>query len=246
MTRRYLKSYSPAVGRDMEVLVFGHYGRPIIAFPSGGGRFHDFEDNGMIAVIGHLLEAGKVKLYCPDSLDNESWLKSDIDPHWRAIRHQAYQDYILKDLLPFIASDCQIDSPNVGLVGCSMGAYHAANFGLKFPEHFPYALCMSGRYDLDKITGSSASEEVYFNNPMAYLPNLHGEALEHTKHFAHIILVCGQGAFEDKCLEETQRLSELLSIKGISHEKHLWGHDVEHHWYWWRKQFYRYMEQALS
>ena len=48
MQRRYETFYSPAVGRDMEILTFGYYGPPMIVFPSGGGRFFDFENNGMI------------------------------------------------------------------------------------------------------------------------------------------------------------------------------------------------------
>lgn len=245
MSRRYFKMYSPAIGRDMEVLSFGHYGKPMIAFPSGGGRFHDFEDNGMVAAVWHLIEAGKLKLYCPDGLDNESWLRQDIDPHWRAVRHNAYQDYLLKDLVPAIRADCNDSFIKIGLVGCSLGAYHAANFGLKFPEIFPYALCMSGRYDLDTFTGSSASQDVYFNNPMAYVANMHAQGLEHVRYNAHLSLVCGQGAFEEKCLEESQRLAALLASKGISHKLDIWGHDAEHHWYWWRKQFLHHLNSLL-
>ncbi len=246
MLRRYHKFYSPAVGHDMEFLSYGNYGRPVIAFPSGGGRFHDFEDNGMVAAVAPLIDAGKLKLYCTDGLDNESWLRQDIDPHWRAVRHNAFQDYLTKDLVPFIRQDCQDSSIGIGLAGCSLGAFHAANFGLKFPHFFPYALCMSGRYDLDKFTGGSGSEEVYFNNPIAYVANLAGGALEHIKQHAHLVLVCGRGAFEDKCLEETTRLVDLLRIKGISHELDLWGHDVEHHWYWWQKQMLHHLGRALG
>jgi esterase/lipase superfamily enzyme len=245
MHRRYEKFYSPAVGRDMEILSFGHYGTPMIVFPSGGGRFHDFEDNGMIGSVSHLIDAGKLKLYCPDGLDNESWLKQDIDAHWRGVRHNAYQDFIVKDLVPAIRMDCQSNDVKIGLAGCSLGAYHAANFALKFPHIFNYALCMSGRYDLEKITGLSGSQEVYFNNPIAYVANLHGEGLEHTRQ-THLVLVCGQGAFEDKCLEETNRLADLLAQKDISHERDLWGYDVEHHWYWWRKQFPHHWDKALG
>lgn len=244
MERRYFKMYSPAVGRDMEMLSYGHYGPPLLAFPSGGGRFFDFEDNGMVAAIAPLIAAGRLKLYCVDGLDHESWLRSDIDPHWRAVRHNAYQDYLTKDAVPAIYADCQSRLP-IGLVGCSLGAYHAANFALKFPQLFPYALCLSGRYDLEKLIGPSGSPEVYFNNPMAYVANLHGEALSAVRR-THLVLVCGQGAFEEKCLEETHRLAALLRDKGISHELELWGHDVEHHWYWWRKQLVHYLSRALG
>ncbi|MEZ4662589.1 MAG: alpha/beta hydrolase-fold protein [Caldilineaceae bacterium] len=245
MLRRYETIHSPAVGRPMQVLAFGHFGRPLIAFPSGGGQFYDFENNGMIDAIAHLIDAGKLKVYCPEGLDNESWLNQGIDPHWRAVRHNAYQDFILHDLVPAIRTDCRDEQVQIGLTGCSLGAYHAANFALKFPHIFPYALCMSGRYDLEKITGSSDSQDVYFNNPVAYVVNLHGDALEHVRHHAHLAGL-RQGAWEDKCLEETNRLADLLAQKGISHERDLWGHDVEHHWYWWRKQIAQHLEKLTE
>lgn len=229
----------------MQLLAYGHFGRPMIAFPSGGGQFHDFEDNGMVASVAHLIEAGKLKLYCPESLDHESWLRRDIDPHWRAVRHNAYQDYVVKDLVPAIRADCQDWEIGIGLAGCSLGAFHAANFALKFPHLFPYALCMSGRYDLERIMGqTSGSEDVYFNNPLAYLPNLHGEALAQVQRNTHLVLVCGRGAWEDKCLADTERLAALLREKSVSHELDLWGHDVEHHWYWWRQQFPHHLSRV--
>ncbi len=245
--RRYLTLPSPAVGRDMQLLVFGHYGAPMIAFPSGGGQYFDFEDNGMVESVRSLIEGGKLKLYCPESLDNESWLRADIDIHWRGVRYQAYEDYLLRDLVPFIRQDCQLPDGRIGLVGCSMGAYHAANFGLKHPNVFHYALCMSGRCDLEAfLNAASPDDTVYFNNPMAYLDHLHDDNLEYLQRHAHLALVCGQGAWEDKCLAETRRLANLLEEKGVSHERDIWGTDVEHHWYWWRKQFPYHLEKVLA
>ena len=246
MQRQFEEFYSPAVGRNMKVLAFGHYGAPMIAFPSGGGQFHDFEDNGMIDAVAPLIEDGKLKIYCPESLDNESWLNESIDPHWRAVRHNAYQDYIVKDLASAIFHDCQSQDIRIGLTGCSLGAFHAVNFALKFPHLFPYSLAMSGRYDLEQVCGPSGSEDVYFNNPLAYVRNLHGGTLDHIRRHTHIALVCGQGAWEDKCLRETHLLADLFVEKGISHERDIWGHDVEHHWHWWRKQFNHHLSQAVS
>ena len=244
MNRRYEKIYSPAIGRDMEVLAYGHFGEPVIAFPSGGGRFHDFEDNGMIASIGHLIEAGRIKVYCPDGIDHESWLNNQTDPHWRAVRHNAYQDFIVSNLVPAIRVDCKSPDIRIALTGCSLGAYHAANFALKYPHLFHYALCMSGRYNMESIAGG-ASMEVYFNNPLAYVEHMGDDTLQHVRQ-THLTLVCGQGAWEDRCIEETNRLADLLAWKGISHERDLWGHDVEHHWYWWRKQIVFHFEKALG
>ena len=245
MLRRYEVLPSPAVGKGVQVLAYGHYGAPLIAFPSGGGQFFDFEGNGMVEAVAGLLEHGKLKIYCPESLDHESWLNHNIDPHWRAVRHGAYEDFILKDLVPAIRHDCGDPHLKIGLTGCSIGAYHAANFALKYPETFHYALCLSGRYNLEALCGPSDSMDVYFNNPLAYLPNLHGEALDRVRG-THLALVCGQGAWEGKCLADTNRLADLLTEKGIPHERDVWGFDVEHHWYWWRRQFAHHMNRALG
>lgn len=242
MNRRYDKIYSPALNRDMDVLTFGHFGMPVIAFPSGGGQFYDFENNKMIAAIAPLIDSGKIKVYCPPSIDNESWLNSWEDPHWRGVNHNRYEHFITDNLVGAIRFDCQSPDIRVGLVGCSLGAFHSVNFALKFPHLFDYALGMSGRYDLNRImSANSGSEEVYFNNPLAYTYNLHGDALEHVRRNTHIALVCGQGAWEDKCLDETHRLADVLAEKGISHERDIWGHDVEHHWFWWRKQIVHHL-----
>lgn len=246
MLRRYERVYSPAIGREMQVLSFGHYGAPVIAFPSGGGQFYDFENNGMIGAIAQLIDAGKVKVYCPEGLDRETWLNQGRDPHWRAVRHTDYQDFIINNLVPAIRFDCHSDDIRLGVTGSSLGAFHAANFALKFPHIFHYALCMSGRYDLEDIAGASGSQEVYFNNPVAYVANLHGGGLEHVRRNTHLALVCGQGAWEDKCLRDTHRLADLLAGKGISHERDIWGHDVEHHWYWWRRQINHHFSKTFG
>lgn len=247
MHRRYETIYSQALERDVQILTFGHFGAPVIAFPSGGGQFHDFEDNGMVDAIAHLIDGGKIKLYCPESVDHESWLNHGLDPHWRAVHYSAYQDFLVNNLVPAIRFDCNSLDIRIGLTGCSMGAYHAANFALKFADIFHYALCMSGRYNIEDLFGGhSGSDEVYFQNPLAYGYNLHGDALEHVRNNTHIALVCGQGAWEEKCLLETHRLADLFVEKGISHERDIWGHDVEHHWYWWRQQIVHHFGKTFG
>jgi esterase/lipase superfamily enzyme len=59
--------------------------------------------------------------------------------------------------------------------GCSLGAFHALNFTFKRADIFPLALCFSGNYDPTTWHGrGQQSDALYFNNPVAYLPNLHG------------------------------------------------------------------------
>ena len=51
MHREHRQWHSPALGRTMELLVFGHAGTPLITFPSSMGRFYEWEDFGMIEAL---------------------------------------------------------------------------------------------------------------------------------------------------------------------------------------------------
>src|SRR5437764_15129904 len=54
--------WSPALNAAGTVMVYGHYGRPALVFPSEAGRAWDFANNGMGGAVGDLIEAGRVKL----------------------------------------------------------------------------------------------------------------------------------------------------------------------------------------
>jgi esterase/lipase superfamily enzyme len=237
MRREYVALWSPAIGAEGGVLVYGHYGRPLLAFPSEQGRCHDYEDRGMVGAIGGLLEAGRVKLYCVDSYDAASWCDPGQPLEARAVQHARYEDWIVSQVVPFIQQDCQ-GTPEIMTTGCSFGAFHAANFAFRRADLFPFALCQSGVYEADRLGWGERGEAVYFNSPMDYVANLHGDHLDWLRGRLSLLLVCGQGQWEDTtgALESTVRFDGLLSQKGIRHETDLWGHDVPHDWPSWRAQ----------
>ena len=63
----YYKEWSTVLGREMEFKVYGHAGVPVLALPARGGRFYDWENNGMPDAIAQLLNEGKVQLFCAES-----------------------------------------------------------------------------------------------------------------------------------------------------------------------------------
>src|SRR5919198_404027 len=93
MHREHQRWYSPSLGRDMELLIFGHGGARVVVFPTSMGRFFEWEDRGMIHALGDHLENGWLQLYCVDSVDEESWYARWKHPHHRAIRHAQYDAY---------------------------------------------------------------------------------------------------------------------------------------------------------
>ena len=228
---------SPAIGTG-GVIAYGHYGRPLLAFPSDGGRRGDYEDRGMVTAVGDLVEAGRVKLYCVDSFDDQSWRNNALPLEERARRHGGYEDWVVNHLVPRIYADCG-GPTDVLLTGCSFGAYHAANFTLKRADLFPLAICMSGVYDVAAVGGGwERGDAVYFNNPMDYMAKADGDHLDWLRRRVSLVLVCGQGMWEDTtgALESTKAFAGILAAKGVPHELDLWGHDVAHDWPSWRAQ----------
>jgi esterase/lipase superfamily enzyme len=220
------------------VAAYGHWGRPVLAFPAERGDAGEFERRGMVAAIGDLLSAGRAKLYCVDSFDSESWSNRSIPLEERARRHQFYESWILDEVVPFIRDD-SAGATEVITCGCSLGAYHAANFALKRADVFPLAICMSGSYDPAAWDGwGERGEAAYFNNPMDYVAHLDGDHLDWLRSQLSLLLVCGQGQWEDTtgALESTRRLAGLVQSKGIRCEMDLWGYDVPHDWPSWRAQ----------
>src|SRR2546423_6581564 len=74
---------------------------------------------------------------------------------------------------------------------------------------------------------------------MDYVSHLHGDHLDWLRRQVSLVLVCGQGQWEDTtgALESTRRFAGLLGEKGIRHELDLWGHDVPHDWPSWRDDY---------
>jgi esterase/lipase superfamily enzyme len=245
MNKRHHALYSPAIGIHGDVLIYGHWGRPLVAFPSQQGNVHDWEANGMLDAIGDLIEGGRVKVYCVASFDSGSWFSgAQLEDAARA--HGRYEDWLVNQVAPFIHEDCG-GPQEILLAGASFGAYHSANLALRRGDLFPLAMCMSGVYDVTVTGGGERGTETYFQNPMDYVGNLHGDHLDWLRSQVNLLLVCGQGMWEDTtgALESTKRFAGVLAGKGIRHELDLWGHDVPHDWPSWQRQIAHHLPRFV-
>lgn len=232
---RHILLPSPDLDRSIHLWAYGHWGAPLIVFPTAAGMAHEWDQQGMVGALWPWIERGDIKLYCVESNVAEAWTQSHSDPRWRIWRHHLYEQFVLRTLVPFVRHDCRSPDMRIGLAGASMGAMYASTLALKHPDLFWWALCLSGRYEVRSFTGGLDNSDVYFNNPLAFVHNLHGSGLEHARQTA-LTLVVGQGQWENNCTEETIALAQALRSKQIPHELDLWGHDVSHEWHWWRRQ----------
>jgi esterase/lipase superfamily enzyme len=239
MERVQVELDAPGLDRRGTVIRYGHFGRPVVVFPSERGRAWDYENNGMVEAVRPLVDEGRVKLYCVDSFDDASWSDTWIPLEERARRHGRYAAWITDAVVPWIGADSPGTTEAI-VTGCSMGAYHALQFALTRSDLFPVAICQSGNYDPSTWHAWGEREEAaYFTNPTDYVPQLEGGPLDWLRGRLHVVLTVGEGPWEvhpTAALPETRRMAGLLAAKGISHDLDVWGHDSAHDWPWWQRQ----------
>ncbi len=236
MNREYHKWHSSRLGREMELLVFGHAGLPAIVYPTSGGRFFEFEDRGMIGALAGKIDAGQLQVCCVDSIDMESWYNRNVPPRWRIARHVQFDDYVIQEVVPLVRQKNQ--DPHLVALGCSFGGFHAANAALRHPDVFTGMLTMSGAFDLSKFLNGYHDQDVYFNQPTQFLPNM-GDPwfLDRYRRNTYIL---GTG-WDDQCLGQNQNLDRIMSEKGIPHKLYIWDTWNSHDWPTWQRMVQEYL-----
>jgi esterase/lipase superfamily enzyme len=224
MNREYHRWYSPRLHRDMELLVFGHAGAKVLMFPTRDGRFFEYEELGLVASLTDKIIAGHLQLYCVEGLARETFYAGHWHPADRLRRHEAFEAYILNEVLPLMAAknphDCTIAQ------GCSLGAYQAASLVFRHPHLFRKLVAFSGRYDLTLRVESFGDllegyydDAVYFHTPSHFLPGLSGDWRLDRLRQVEIVLTIGNA---DPFLDNNRHLSQVLAEKGGGHQMHVW------------------------
>lgn len=238
----------PGLDLDLDVIRYGHWGRPMLVFPSEAGAAADFANNGMLDAVGDLVEAGRVSIFCVGSLDRFSWSDNSLPTQERARRHGAYHAWLTDQVVPWIGHEMG-GAQELLTFGVSLGAYHALQFALQRADLAPLALGFSGSYDVTEWNGwGQLGDDTYFANPVSSVPGLHGDHLAWLRSRLSVLLVAGQGPFEvspTNALPSTRRMAQLLWEKEIRCELDVWGHDSAHDWPWWRRQLAHHLPRFV-
>ena len=102
MQRFELTQYSQHLNRDMHILVHGHDGLPILAFPTQDSLCDNYEGFGMIDTVADYIESGQIQFFTVDTIDRESWSDTFGDKGHRAWMQECYFRYIVEEALPYI------------------------------------------------------------------------------------------------------------------------------------------------
>lgn len=235
MNREHHKWFSHTLGREMELLVFGYHGAPVIVFPTSMGSSYEYEDRGMVGALAEHLEQGWIQLYCIASVDAESWYCKAIPPPARVARHNRYERYILDEVVPFARE--KNNNPFWMATGCSFGAFHAVNFGLRHPELIRRSIGLSGLYDLTDFMDGHYDEDFYFNNPVDYTANLNDARQIALLKDQDIIMATGR---EDPNAWSNEKVSANLWDAGVGNALRLWDGRA-HDWPCWHTMIRLYI-----
>jgi len=240
MKRELFSWYSDALGQDMPIVSYGDYGFALLLVPTAGADYLEYERLQLIESLAPFINSGKIKVFSVNSVNKESWLNNEMEGAHKAIRHNQFNQYIFNEVIPFIKTNTSNETPII-IGGASFGALHSMNLFLKRPDLLDGVIAMSGVYDLTEYTKGFYDDQVYFNSPAHYIPNLADEwYLNNIRKSRHIHILSGSGDYEDP--QGSRNISWVLNEKGIPHELDIWGHEWKHDWPTWRAMLPHYLE----
>jgi esterase/lipase superfamily enzyme len=227
--------FSPSLGRRMELLWYGSWGRPVLMFPTSNGGCRQNEDGGLIGSLVDKVDGGEIQICSVDSIDSEHWYNEGAHPGFRAFRYGQFDRYLTDEVIPLIHKKAERD--DVVSFGASFGAYHAVNFAGRHPEMVSRVISFSGVYDIHRLLDGYWDDSCYFNCPSAYLPNLPPSEVERLRHIGWVIAT-GDG---DHLLQENRWFSEMLAGKGLNVHAEFWPGVFGHDWPYWREHLRRFL-----
>jgi len=223
----------------MGVAVFGHWGPPLLAFPTSHGDEWELQRQGLLEAIADFIDAGRLKVFCVGSNNHDSFLNKHAHPFHRSWRQRMFDEYIRDEVVPFVHSHCQSPGIPITTFGASLGAYHAINTLLRYPHLVKRGYGVSGVYDLRRFMDGMYDDNFYFHNPIDYMANMNDGWYLDQLASCEIRLVTGSGPWEDS--RPTYAFSGVLSRKGIRHSVDDWGPKGGHDWPYWKEMIREYV-----
>ena len=235
--------YSGRVGHEMGVVRWGHWGRPVLLFPTAGGDAEEVERMGLIGAIWPMIEAGRIKAYSCDSIAGRA-----LAAGWGSVEHRCwlvngFEEFVANEVVPLIRADSGGQEIPIVAAGASIGAFNAVAVACRYPWLFGAAIGMSGSYDLENLMQFRGTVDLYFASPLLFLPGLDGPALARLRQ-NFILLAYGEGRWENP--GEAWRMADLLGAKGVPNRVDVWGREWDHDWPTWRQMLPVYLRELVA
>ena len=243
MTKTVSRWYSDRLKQEITLVRWGHWGQPVLLFPTAGGDAEEAERMHLIGAIQPLIDAGRIKVYACDSLAGKALADKAGTVEFRCWLLNRFHDYVAHEAVPAIRADCADGQAEVLAAGASIGAFNAVAVACRYPWLFKGAIGMSGSYDLERLMGFQGTEDYYFSAPLSFLPGLGDSPVLDQLRQRFIVMPCGQGKWEN--IDEAWRMAGVLGAKGIPNRVDPWGLEYDHDWTTWREMLPKYLDELV-
>lgn len=237
--------HSPRLDMHMPIVRYGNWGHPVLLYPTAQSDLLDCERFFLIKAIEPLIFAGRITVFSINSINEHAWMNRKVSVHESARRQMLFSRYVEEEVVPYIRRAVDNDGARIAVTGASFGAFHAANQFFRRPDLFDTLVAMSGFFDLEgDYTHGVMNDDIYFNNPMSYVPNIHDDHQRHMIEHGQVHIVTGQGDYEAP--QASRRFSKTLWDSGIWNNLDVWGHDMKHDWPTWRAMLPYYLGEKVG
>ena len=243
-TKKTSRWFSPRLEQDISLVRWGHFGQPVLLFPTAGGDAEEVERMHLIEVLGPLLGDGRIKVYSCDSVAGRALAEKTGSVEHRCWLLKQFGEYVANEAVPAIHTDCGGEPLEVTVAGASIGAFNAVATLCRYPHLFSHAIGMSGSYDLEQLLGFKGNEDYYLSAPICFLPNLEEGPMLDCLQSRFILLPHGRGRWENP--GESWRMADVLGAKGIANRVDAWSEHHDHDWATWREMLPSYLDEILG
>ena len=232
--------FSDRLQQPFTVARWGHYGTPVLLFPTAGGDAEEVERQHLIGACWPLVESGRVKIYSCDSAAGQALATAAGSPEHRMWLFNQFHQAVRHEVVPAIHADLGGHPQPIVTAGASIGAFNAVAVLCRFPDVFSAAVGMSGTYRLQRFMDGRANDDLFFSSPLDFLPGLDGPLLDELRE-RFVVLASGEGAWEN--IGESWAVADVLGRKGIPNRLDSWGPEWPHEWHTWRAMLPQYLDE---
>jgi esterase/lipase superfamily enzyme len=243
MVREAIQHHSSYLDKNVDLIVYGHYGFSIVLFPAFSDDCGESETEGLIEAIAPFINNGTCRVYALSGFLFNTWLDGSMKPEEKSKFHYQYNQFIEQELVPFIYYNNGGAVP-IFTCGASNGAYLAANTYFRRPDIFLGTIAMSGKYNISHYSKDFFDDNCYFNSPSLFLVNLNDPywlAFLRSRH--HVYIMSGSGEGEQP--HHTYDLAGILASKEIPHQMCVWGPEYCHNYETWKKMLAQILREKF-
>jgi len=242
--KHLIRWYSNQLEQDVSLCRWGHYGQPVLLFPTAGGDAEEVERMHLITALMPMIDAGRIKVYSVDSVAGRALAENLGSVEHRCWLLKQTGEYVVHEVLPAIIADCGGEPVEPITAGASIGAFNAVATLCRYPQLFKAAIGMSGTYDLESLMKFQGNQDYYLSSPLQFLPHLQDPAMLCALQSRFVLLPFGQGRWENP--SESWQLASVLGNCGIPNRVDEWSVDHHHDWPTWREMLPRYLDELVT